>query len=80
MFLTQTKFGSSELPDKRWMGGVMDEKGGAGVRFDIPFDDRSSIDLRAIKSVVIKALENMYHTKKWESLVHVGLRFNAVTE
>ena len=56
------------------------EKGGATLKFEGTMDDTSATDLRWLKRIVLRVIEMLYHEQKWEHLVDVGLRFNAVTE
>jgi len=62
-----------------WLGGLADEHGGSGVWFDFPHDDVTAVDLRQLKRLVVMSIELLCHEHKWEKLVDVGLRFEAVT-
>ena len=64
---------------RSWLGSIADEEGGAGVWFDDPHDDVTAVDVRRLKSVVVMATELLCHQRKWEKLVDIGLRFDAVT-
>ena len=64
---------------KSWLGSLADEQGGAGVWFDFPHDDVTAVDVRQLKHVVVMAIELLCHERKWEKLVDIGLRFEAVT-
>ena len=43
-------------------------------------DDMTSVDLRFITRIVLRVMELLHYEQKWERLVDVALRFNAVTE
>ncbi|XP_041347318.1 cilia- and flagella-associated protein 54-like [Gigantopelta aegis] len=62
-----------------WMGDMTSEKGGASLRFESPLDDKSIVDLRWIRRLCLRVLELLYHEQKWEKLVDIALRFNALT-
>jgi len=64
---------------KSWLGSLADEQGGAGVWFDFPHDDMTTVDVRQLKHVVVMAMELLCHQRKWEKLVDIGFRFEAVT-
>ncbi|KAM8971997.1 cilia- and flagella-associated protein 54 [Pelodytes ibericus] len=61
------------------MGGIADEEGGSNLTFEYPFDDVSVVDLRCVCHVVLRALEVLYHVKRWEALVHIAIQFNLLT-
>lgn len=61
------------------MGSSSVEQGGAGVKFDVPHDDMTAVDVRCLKRIVLLALEVLFHQQKWEKLVDIALRFNALT-
>jgi hypothetical protein len=61
------------------MAGVEDEKGGSSLRFEIPLDDSTMLDMRWVKRLVLYAAEMMFYEGKWERVVDIILRFNAVT-
>ena len=62
------------------MGSVTDEKGGASVRFEVPLDDLSTVDIRWVRRMVLRTLEMLYYENQWEHLSDIALRFNAVSE
>ncbi len=63
-----------------WMGTQWDERGGAGLRFDVPVDDLSTVDSRSLRCIVLRTLELLFQEQRWERLVDIALRFSAVTE
>ncbi|PAA71375.1 hypothetical protein BOX15_Mlig003427g1 [Macrostomum lignano] len=60
-------------------GGPELESGGASLRFDADMDDASTVDLRWLRKFVLATLEVLHQERRWERLVDLGLRFNAVT-
>ncbi|XP_064633928.1 cilia- and flagella-associated protein 54-like isoform X3 [Lineus longissimus] len=62
-----------------WMGTVKDEKGAASLKFETRLDDISTVDTRWVRRIVLRTLEILYYEHKWEKLVHVALKFNALT-
>lgn len=74
--ISQHKSGSAEA----WIGGPEDERGGASLRFDAMLDETSSLDLRWLRRFQLRTLEILFHQEKFERLVHLALRFNAVTK
>ena len=62
------------------MGDMRAERGGASLRFEQLLDDVSRVDVRWVRRLVLRAIEMMYYEHKWERLVDVALRFNAVSE
>lgn len=62
------------------MGGIEDEKGGSNLSFEYPFDDVTVVDLRGVRNLVLQTLEMLFHLKKWESIVYIGMQFNTVTQ
>ena len=66
-------------PIHYWVGGAGGERGGAGVRFESCLDDMTSVDLRGVKRVAMFALELLHRTERWEALVDIGLRLDALT-
>ncbi|KAM9311613.1 cilia- and flagella-associated protein 54 [Gastrophryne carolinensis] len=61
------------------MGGIADEEGGSSLNFENPLDDVTVIDMRFSCDLVLKALEILYHVKRWEALVHLAIHFNILT-
>jgi hypothetical protein len=63
-----------------WMGTVKDEKGAASLKYEARLDDISTVDTRWVRRIVLRTLEILYYEHKWEKLVHVALKFNALTK
>ncbi|XP_052780184.1 cilia- and flagella-associated protein 54-like isoform X4 [Mya arenaria] len=62
-----------------WTGSVLNERGGAGLKFENPTDNQSVLDVRFLRRLVLRVLEMLYYEQKWEKLVDIALRFNALT-
>ena len=62
------------------MGNIRMEKGGAGLKFEMPLDDVSNIDARWIRRLTLRVLEMLHYEEKHEKLVDLALRFNALSE
>lgn len=62
-----------------WFGSIKAEKGGAGLKFDVPLDDLSTVDARWVRRLVLRCLEMLYYQNKWEKLVDIALRFIALS-
>lgn len=62
------------------MGDIRNERGGANVQFEEPMDDRSCTDARFLRRLCLRVIEVLFYEQKWERLVDVALRFNALTE
>ena len=77
----------SKVPDAKgsgsgiqtWMGQVKAEKGGASLKFETPLDDISVVDMRWVRRVILRVLEMLYYEQRWERLVAIGMRFNAIS-
>ena len=52
---------------------------GADLHFDFPSDDLTAIDLRFVQRIVMRALQVLHAKEKWEKLVDLALRINALT-
>ena len=63
----------------KWYDSVNIGKTGASLKFDMPLDENSSIDLRFLKDFVFRAIHCLAATERWEKLVSLALRFNAMT-
>ena len=63
-----------------WSGGIRDEKGGSSLTFEFPLDDMSSVDIPWIKRLIVRTIEMLHYELRYEKLVDVALRFNALTE
>ena len=80
MFFQDQKKGRRQQPPvDGLLGSIEDERGGASIKFE-RLDDLSTVDLRAVRRVVLRALEMLYYENKWESLIHVGMKFNALSK
>ena len=65
---------------RSWMDDISNEKGGASLKFESPLDDVSSTDVRWARRLIMRIIELLYYENRWERLVDVALRFNALTE
>ena len=65
---------------KSWVGDVTWEKGGASLKFESPLDDVTTTDMRWARRMILRVLEVLYYERRWERLVDIALRFNALTE
>jgi len=63
-----------------WTGSILNETGGASLKFENPTDNQSVLDVRFIRRMVLRVLEVLYYEEKWEKLVDIALRFNALTK
>jgi len=70
---------SADSVGRSWLGNLADEHGGAGLTFDFPHDDITAVDVRQLKHVVVMAIELLWHQQKYEKLVDIGLRCEAIT-
>ena len=82
VFIFQAKVKGKQLGSyfESWMGDLTNERGGASLRFESPLDDKSVVDLRWLRRLCLRVLELLYHEQKWEKLVDIALRFNALTK
>ncbi|KAL8594729.1 hypothetical protein ACOMHN_051675 [Nucella lapillus] len=62
-----------------WMGSIMDERGGSSLKFEVPLDDVSIVDMRWVRRLVLRCLEMLYCRQKWEKLIDIALRFSAIS-
>ena len=62
------------------MGDIRDEKGGASLKWEEPLDDVSATDVRWMRRMIMRTIEILYYEHRWERLVDVAIRFNALTE
>ncbi|XP_069485517.1 cilia- and flagella-associated protein 54 [Ambystoma mexicanum] len=60
-------------------GSIADEDGGSSLTFEYPLDDIHVLDLRFICDIVLRTIEVLYHLKRWEALVYIGIQFNIIT-
>ena len=63
-----------------WSGGIRDEQGGSSLTFESPLDDMSTVDIPWIRRLMMRTIEMLHYELKYEKLVDVALRFNALTE
>ena len=63
-----------------WMGDVKQECGGASLTFENPTDKIGAVDVRFARRLILRMLEILFYEEKWEKLVDVALRFNALTK
>ncbi len=54
-------------------------KAGGGLKFDIPMDDTTSIDLRFVKDFIFRSVQCLATFEKWEKLLSIAMKFNAMT-
>ncbi|XP_051890136.1 cilia- and flagella-associated protein 54 [Pristis pectinata] len=62
------------------VGPLSDDTGGFNLTFERQFDDVNVVDLHWVCAMVLYALELLCNQKKWESLVHLAIYFNIVTQ
>lgn len=58
----------------------MHENGGSDLHPQSPLDDVNVVDLRWICNLILKTIELLYQTQKWEALVHIAVQFNIFTQ
>ena len=63
----------------KWYDSPNVNRFGANLKFDIPLDDSTSIDLRFVKDFIFRSIQCLCSFEKWEKLTSVGLKFNAMT-
>lgn len=56
------------------------DKGGSSLKFEARLDDHTVIDLQFTRRLVLRTMELLFHEKKWERLIDIGLRFTSLTE
>ncbi|ELU16988.1 hypothetical protein CAPTEDRAFT_224115 [Capitella teleta] len=80
--LQQTRSKREPIKDavRSWMGAAKDERGGANLKFEADLDDLSTVDVRWVRRITLRVLELLHHQQKWERLVDLSLRFNALSE
>jgi hypothetical protein len=64
----------------KWYDSPNVSKHGASLKFDLPMDDTSSIDLRFLKDFIFRSIQCLAECEKWEKLCTVALKFNALTK
>ena len=63
----------------KWYESANVGRAGGGLKFDIPFDDITSVDLRFVKDFIFRSIQCLAHFEKHEKLLSVALKFNAIT-
>lgn len=63
-----------------WVGDIKTEAGGASLTFEMPADKIGAVDVRWARRLILRVLEILFYEEKWEKLVDVALRFNALTK
>ncbi|XP_029375672.1 cilia- and flagella-associated protein 54 [Echeneis naucrates] len=51
----------------------------SSLHFSTPLDDSKQVDLRWVRSLVLRTLELLHDSGKWENLAHFALLFNSYT-
>ncbi|ESO99725.1 hypothetical protein LOTGIDRAFT_238729 [Lottia gigantea] len=64
---------------ENWYGDVKKEKGGTSLKYEQPLDDNSVVDVLWIRRYILRVIEMLYYEQKWEKLVDIALRFNALS-
>ena len=60
-------------------GDIETEKGGSDLIFEQYLDDQTTADVVWIKRVIMHCMEVLFYKEKWEKLVDIILRFNALS-
>ncbi|XP_064139775.1 cilia- and flagella-associated protein 54 isoform X1 [Loxodonta africana] len=60
-------------------GNIKNDNGGSSLTFEHPLDDVNVVDLKWIHDFVLKSLEVLYQVEKWETLVSLAIKFNAIS-
>jgi hypothetical protein len=70
-----------EIQDKinKWYDSVHINKTGGGLKFDLPLDDNTCIDLRFVKEFIFRSIQCLCTYEKWEKVLSIALKFNAMT-
>ncbi len=63
----------------KWYDAASIGRTGGGLRFDLPLDDVTSIDLRFVKDFIFRSVQCLAQFEKNEKLLSVALKFNALT-
>lgn len=85
MFLSEIYFKKTSIQEfhnriNKWYDSAKIGKAGGGLKFEIPLDDITSIDLRFIKDFIFRAVQCLAHFEKSEKLLSISLKFNAMTK
>ena len=62
-----------------WVGGAEAEDGGASLHFEDFLDDKTTVDLQSLKSIVLQSFQLLFYEQQWEKLVALALSFNTLT-
>jgi hypothetical protein len=81
MKLNLKKAFNKEMQNKinKWYDSANIGRIGANLKFDVPLDDITSIDLRFVREFVYRSIQCLSSYEKWEKLLSIGLKFNAMT-
>lgn len=63
----------------KWYDSDTIGKSGSSLKFDVPLDDISSLDLRFIKEFIFRAVHCLASLEKWEKTAYIAMKFNAMT-
>ncbi len=63
----------------RWYDAASIGQTGGGLKFDVPLDDVTSVDLRFVKDFVFRSVQCLAQFEKNEKLLSVAMKFNAFT-
>jgi hypothetical protein len=63
----------------KWYDSQNVGKFAASLKFDVPLDDSTSIDLRFVKDFIFRSIQCLCAYEKWEKLTSVAMKFNAMT-
>lgn len=63
----------------KWYDSVKIGKAGGSLKFEIPLDNITTMDLRFIKDFIFRAIQCLAHFDKSEKLLSIALKFNAMT-
>lgn len=70
---------SNNDKDVSFWGDIESEKGGSDLIFEPRLDDQTTVDLVWIKRVIMHCMEVLFYKEKWEKLVGIIFRFNALS-
>ena len=70
---------SNEKAEVLFWGDIETEKGGSDLIFEQYLDDQTTADVVWIKRVIMHCMEVLFYKEKWEKLVDIILRFNALS-
>lgn len=61
-------------------GDVESERGGTSLKFESRLDDHTIVDLQFTRRLILRTIELLFHERKWERLVDIGLKFISLTK